>query len=58
MVYRLDPCRHLTVHSWKLGNTTSLSRLSSFGLTFLAMAIEALIIINMSISFGNNEWKW
>ena len=35
----------------------SLSRLSSCGLTFIAMALESLIIIIMTISFGNNEWK-
>jgi hypothetical protein len=35
----------------------SFSRLSSFGLTFFAMALETVIIISMLVSFGNNDWK-
>jgi hypothetical protein len=57
MSHRVDPCRHLTVHSWKLGNMASFSRFSSFGLTFFAMALEAVIIVSMLVSFGNNDWK-
>jgi len=57
MSHRVDPCRHLIVHSWKLGNMASFSRFSSFGLTFFAMALEAVIIISMLVSFGNNDWK-
>jgi len=58
MSHRVDPCQHLTVHSWKLSNMASLSRLSLHGFTFFVMGLEALMIITMSISFGNTEWKW
>jgi len=40
-------------------------KVGQYGLTFraffmwsLAMALEALMIITMSISFGKAEWKW
>ena len=58
MTHRVDPYQHLTVHLWKLSNMASLSRLSSRGFTFFPMDLEALMIIAMTISFVNTEWKW
>lgn len=57
MIHSADPCRHPTVHSRKLGDTASHSSLSSCGLALLTVAHQALMIVSVSTSLENIQWK-
>ena len=57
MIHSCDPCRHPTVHTRKSGDTASHSNLSSCGLALLTVAHQALMIVSVSTSSGNIQWK-
>ena len=57
-IHSADPCCHPTVHSRRLGDMASHSGLSSCGLALLTMAHQALMIVFVSTSLGNVQWKW
>ena len=57
MIRSTNPCRYPTVHSRKLGDTASNSRVSTCGLALLTVAHQALTIVSVSTSMGNVQWK-
>lgn len=50
--------RHPTVRSRMSSDRSPFSSISSLGLTLLSMAHQALIIVSVSTSMGNVEWKF